>query len=220
LSKTTPDPTAFMNWVLIGWGTLCGAGALVFPWRKLAAAQSLVKEYDSMKARAALDEVLETPEQLSQEHPLSALADRVRQLADGNERVLGILDVLVSRLDALDSDAQSLRSAMAVETELGAADGDPRMSRMAEVLARNEATQGRLNDALRDLHVELTVRADQNHEALFSRLDDLLLDFSVDTELSVPQTPEADQGDRLTELRDRADASPSEAQVQPVETAD
>ena len=133
-SKTLSDPQSFMNIAMAVWGAGLGLGALVFPWRKLSAAQSLVKEYDRMQAKAALGGIGVTENDVAQSHPLAPMIKRVRQLAADDQRMLDVLDTLVSRLDTLAEDLESLRAAIAVEEDLGAEPDELRMRRLMAVL--------------------------------------------------------------------------------------
>ncbi len=211
VSKLTPNPDLFMLWATAGWAVLSAVGAWFVPWRKFMKSQAMIKEYDRLQAREALEEAIGQPASPIGEHPLSSVADRIRKLASADQRILEIVNAIGGRLDALHRDGQSLQAAIDMEKDLGAADDDARVARLSEVLELNRVAQGQLGDALRDLHVELTVRADQDHEALFQQLNELLMDFSIDTELTEDSTPVGKATDRLDQLRTQGSEDVSSA---------
>ena len=129
------------------------------------------------------------------------MVKRVRQLAADDQRMLDVLDTLICRLDTLAKDLESLRAAIAVEEDLGAQLDEPRMRRLMVVLQEKEAAENGLQSALRDLHVELTMRADQDHGPLLARMNDVLLDLTVDSEIASDIEAQTPKKDRLSVLK-------------------
>ncbi len=71
---------------------------------------------------------------------------------------------------------------------LATSTSDPRVERLARVLADKETLVVQLTGAVRDLHMELTVRQDDDHETLFSQVSDLLDGLSAEAEVNRQMT--------------------------------
>jgi hypothetical protein len=136
-------------------------------------------------------------EALPPEHPLHGIAARVRELGGDDQRVSKLVDSLLAKLDAVGQDADTLREAVATQQALATSGDDPRIERLAGVLADKEALFAQLTGALRDLHVELTIRENEDHEVLFEQVSDLLAGLSAETEVAqVVTDAKADTGRR------------------------
>jgi hypothetical protein len=140
-------------------------------------------------------------EVLPAEHPLYGIAARVRELGGDDQRVSKLVDSLLAKLDAVGHDADTLREAVATERALATPEDDPRIGRLAGVLADKEALITPLTDALRDLHVELTARENEDHEALFEQVGDLVAGLSAEAEVAQVVADVSADADRKRQLQ-------------------
>jgi hypothetical protein len=140
-------------------------------------------------------------EALPAEHPLHGIAARVRELGGDDQRVSKLVDSLLAKLDAVGQDADTLREAVATEQALATSEDDPRIERLAGVLADKEALIAQLTDALRDLHVELTARENEDHEALFEQVGDLVAGLSAEAEVAQVVADVSADADRKRQLQ-------------------
>lgn len=164
---------------------LAGVAALFAPWRQYSQDLQTIKEHHRHIAQQALGITREPAAQAdaSATDPLAALARRVRTLAGDDGAIPGLVDGVLARRADLQRDLSSLEEALALEA---AVDGEenPRHARLAAVADARRADLKRLGDALRDLHVELTVRSDADHTATVQRVDHMLASLSAETELA------------------------------------
>ncbi len=165
------------------WVGVMGVGALAYPWRRYGRALSLIQEHRSQQARTELGidtEATATTE--ADADPLARIARRIISLAGDDAAVEPLVDSVMARRSELQHDLQSLEEAIAMEASLGDATGT-RHGRLSEVAEARRTDLQRLADALRDLHVELTVRSEADHTATVARIDLLLASLSAETEL-------------------------------------
>jgi len=140
-------------------------------------------EADQREIQAEMSSELAS-EELPAEHPLRGIAARVRELGGDDARVSRMVDTLVAKLDAVRQDVDSLRDAIETEQSLSTSENEPRIDRLVQVLADKEAVLAQLKGALQDLHVELTARQNEDHEALFHQVNDLLAGISAEAEVA------------------------------------
>ncbi len=160
-----------------------GIGAYLTPWARLSAASGLISEYHRREAASALADTMGDEQALAGDHPMHAIATRLRQLGADDARVTQMVDDLVGQIARVEGDAASLAQAVSAEQSLATSADDPRVQRLSGVLADKQSLAEQLIGALRDLHVELTVRHNEDHEALFAQVSDLLAGISAQTEV-------------------------------------
>jgi len=139
-------------------------------------------ETNQRKIEAALSSELDE-EELPADHPLQGIAARVRGLGGDDARVTKMVDTLLTRLDAVSQDTHSLKEAISTEQSLSSSVNEPRIERLSQVLADKKAVVAQIENALQDLHAELTVRQNEDHEPLFEQVSDLLAGLSAETEV-------------------------------------
>jgi hypothetical protein len=94
-----------------------------------------------------------------------------------------MVDGLLGHLDSLQRDAETLRQAIALDEEV-LGERQEGTTRLGMALERKEQAIERLSLALRDLHVELTIRDEGDHSATYRRVDDLLATLSAEREVT------------------------------------
>lgn len=170
--------------VVYGYLGLMAVGAYLSPWRKYSQDLQTIQEHQRHIAQktlgitAAPEAPLEDPND-----PLAGLARRVLSLAVDDDAISALVKTVMTRRADLQRDLHSLDEALAMESAMDGED-HPRHARLNAVAEARRADLKRLNDALRDLHVELTVRSDADHTEAVQRVDDLLASLSAETELA------------------------------------
>ena len=91
---------------------------------------------------------------------------------------------------------------MAAERQVAQVEDDPRIVRLSGALESRKSQKDKLTQALRDLHVELTIREDDSHGALFTEVNDLLASLSAENE--VEQTEQDSESERQRRQQARA----------------
>ena len=167
----------------VGWLASGGLLAAFTPWSKLGPAYTLLEEYKKRTAKNLLEDAIGPEPELDAEHPLAGIAERVRGLADGDKRVLGVVDTLLVKVGEVEHDLASLTAALEAEQSLGATDEDERIQRLNTVAVKKKAVLEKLAGGLRDLHVELTVRKNEDHGALLSAVSNMLDGIAAETEV-------------------------------------
>jgi len=159
-------------------------GACVLPWRKYSQDLQTIQEHQRHIAQKTLG-ITAAPEALQEDpnDPLAGLARRVLSLADDDDAISALVKTVMARRADLQRDLSSLDEALAMESAMDGED-HPRHARLNAVAEARRADLKHLNDALRDLHVELTVRSDADHTEAVQRVDDLLASLSAETELA------------------------------------
>ena len=181
------------SWVLWFYFGMLAVGVALAPWRTISVSRTLVREYERQQAQVQLADATKGAA-LEPDNPLSALAERVQALAGTDERLLELVDTLIARLDRASRDVASLEAAVAAERQLTEDADDPRVLRLSGVLQSRRSQTDAMVQALRDLHVELTIREDSDHGALFAEVNDLLASLSTETE--VEQTGKSAEDER------------------------
>jgi len=169
---------SFLAWVAAG-----GVLAYFTDWAKLGQTYTLLEEYKKRTAKNLLESTLGPEPELDADHPLSGIAERVRGLAQGDKRVLDVVDTLLVKVDEVEQDLASLTAAVEAEQSLGATEADDRIQRLNAVATQKKAVLEKLAHGLRDLHVELTVRQDEDHDALLSQVSNMLDGIAADVEV-------------------------------------
>lgn len=167
------------------WVGVLGLGAAVYPWRQYASDLGVIREAGRIEARTKLG-LADTPAAgvlpEAPADPLQAMADRVVQLAGGDDTVKRLVKTVMGRRTELLHDLESLESAIAMEAALDDP-GGRRHARLTAVADARKADLQSLTDALRDLHVELTVQKGTDPTEAVQRMDHLLASLSAETEL-------------------------------------
>ena len=169
---------SFLIWVAAG-----GVLAYFTDWSKLGSTYTLLEEYKKRKAKKLLETTLGPEPELDADHPLAGIAERVRGLACGDKRVLDVVDTLLVKVGEVEHDLGSLTAAVEAEKNLGTTDEDDRIQRLNAVAIQKKAVLEKLANGLRDLHVELTVRQDEDHDALLSQVSNMLDGIAAETEV-------------------------------------
>ena len=170
--------------VLYGYTGLLAVGAFFVPWRQYSQDLQTIQEHQRHIAQKQLGISTDAaPAQEDPNDPLVALSRRVLRLADDDAAITGLVETVMARRAELQSDLSSLDEALAVELAMDGEDS-PRHTRLAAVADARRADLKRLSDALRDLHVELTVRSDADHTEAVQRVDHMLASLSAETELA------------------------------------
>ena len=191
-----PDP----GWLVGAWFGFSAIGAYLVPWRKMNQATALIAEYQRREAIAELSSDSVAGAELASDHPMYAIASRVRELGGDDPRVSSMVDAILPRLEQVDRDADFLREAVAAEESIATpGEDDRRLQRLTAVLAQKEALAEQLSGALRDLHVELSVSQGQDHDAIFGQVGDLLAGLSAEAEID--QVAAEGEPDRLRRLQ-------------------
>jgi hypothetical protein len=192
------------TWVLGTWLGFGAIGAYLFPWSKFSDTQALLREYRRIEAKTALTSEMGDGAELAADHPMHAIASRVRDLGGDDARVSKMVDDLLAQLDRVGRDADSLREAVAAEQSLASSADDRRVQRLTAVLDQRQALIAQLSGALRDLHVEHTVRQDDDHDSLFGQVSDMLAGLSAEAEVaqvSADADADADRKRRLQAMQ-------------------
>jgi hypothetical protein len=180
LSNTTlfAGTHSFLFWI-------AGAAVLAYftDWTKLSSATTLLEEYRKKTAHNLLESTLGPDPELDADHPLAGIAERVRGLAEGDARVLDVVDTLLVKVREVEHDLASLTAAVEAEQSLGATNEDERIQRLNTVASQKKAVIEKLAGGLRDLHVELTVRKNDDHDALLSQVSNMLDGIAAETEV-------------------------------------
>jgi hypothetical protein len=121
---------------------------------------------------------------LDANHPLKAIALRVRDLGDDSSRVSKIIDDLLAHLLQTEEDLRLLNQATEAERELADSDSETHVKRLADAMVHKENTIDQLSTALRNLHVELTDRQDDDHSMIFDQVSDLIAGIAAETEVN------------------------------------
>jgi hypothetical protein len=171
------------NYSILMW--LAGGAVLAYftDWAKLKSATTLLEEYPKIAAHNLLEATLAPDPELDAEHPLAGIAERVRGLADRDGRVLDVVDTLLVKVSEIEHDLASLTAAVEAEKSLGATEEDDRIQRLNAVALQKNTVLEKLAGGLRDLHVELTVRKNDDHDALLSQVSDMLNGISAEAEV-------------------------------------
>ena len=168
---------------MVGLGALA-AGGLAFPWAKYTASERRVREFLKLETRKELSgaagETTVLPESMT---PLQKMGARVIELSGEDDHVREMVDGLLGHLDSLQRDAETLRQAIALDEEV-LGERQEGTTRLGMALDRKEQAIERLALALRDLHVELTIRDEGDHSATYRRVDDLLATLSAEREVT------------------------------------
>lgn len=172
------------NVAVWSWVGAMAVGAAVYPWRRWARDAGLIREHNRLIARTDLGLLSdgETAPSETTTDPLQQMAGRIISLAEGDPAVKALVDNVMARRADLQHDLRSLEEAIEMEASLDGETGQ-RHSRLTEVADARRDDLRALTDALRDLHVELTVRSDTDHSATVQRIDHLLASLSAETEL-------------------------------------
>ena len=201
---------AFLMWVAAG-----GVLAYFTDWSKLSSTYTLLEEYKKRTAKNLLEDAIGPEPELDAEHPLAGIAERVRGLADGDKRVLGVVDTLLVKVGEVEHDLASLTAALEAEQSLGATDEDERIQRLNAVAVKKKAVLEKLAGGLRDLHVELTVRKNEDHGALLSQVSNMLDGIAAETEVEqsmVEATVPAPTSESSEDVDRKRDAQRHDAQ--------
>jgi hypothetical protein len=186
-------------------GTWLGLGAVagsMISWSKFSRAGALVTEFERHRAKNDLAILEDRGTSLAEAHPLHAIAARVCALVGDDERVSAMVDDLLARLKQVGQDVESLREAVATEKGFATSTEDPRVQRLVGVLEQKQALMAQLSGALRDIHVELTLRQNDDHEPLFCQVNDLLAGLSAEAEVArVTNDEDALQARRLQQMK-------------------
>ena len=173
--------------MILGWFGLMGVAAFFTNWGKVNQAYALLKAYDEQQAEEALANAVPS---LDTDDPMHAIASRIKDLAQGDEAVLKLVDDLLLQVNKAQQDLVSLTDAVQAEVELGGAEDGPRLARLQAVAGAKQRVMDQLSGAMRDLHVELTVRQNDDHGDLISQVRDVLDGISAETEVEqVMATP-------------------------------
>lgn len=171
-------------WWAIGVWLGLGAVAGRMVSSKLSRVTALVTEFERQGAKNDLAILEDRGTSLAEAHPLHAIATRVCALVGDDEQVSAMVDDLLTRLKQVGQDAESLREAVATEQGLATSAEDLRVQRLVGVLEQKQALMAQLSGALRDIHVELTLRQNDDHEPLFCQVSDLLAGLSAEAEVA------------------------------------
>ena len=171
------------NHSFLMWAAAGGVLAYFTDWSKLSSAYTLLEEYKKRTAKNLLEDAIGPEPELDADHPLAGIAERVRGLADGDKRVLEVVDTLLVKVGEVENDLASLTAALEAEQSLGATDEDERIQRLNAVAVKKKAVLEKLAGGLRDLHVELTVRKNEDHGALLSAVSNMLDGIAAETEV-------------------------------------
>lgn len=163
---------------------LMALGAYMAPWRKYSQDLQTIQEHHRHVAQRKLGITSKPkPPKEDSNDPLAALANRVLTLAGDDAAISGLVETVMARRADLRRDLSSLDEALAMEAAMDSED-NPRHARLNVVAEARRDDLKHLSDALRDLHVELTVRSDADHTEAVRRVDDLLASLSAETELA------------------------------------
>ena len=163
---------------------ILGVAAALAPWRQYSQDLQTIQEHQRYLAQQKLGIKPGTPvAQATSPDPLSALSSRILALAEQDGAIPGLVQGVMARRADLQRDLSSLEEALALEAEMDGVD-NPRLARLVAVAQSRRVDLQRLGDALRDLHVELTVRSDADHTAVVERVDHMLASLSAEAELA------------------------------------
>ena len=180
---------------IVAWLGIGAVASLLMDWSKMGRAQTVIQAYAQQNAEAVLTD--DTPF-LDDDDPLHAIAKRLRELAQGDETVLALVADLQLQIEKANQDLASLTGAVNAEVELGSSENEARLQRLKAVASEKQGALDQLASAMRDLHVELTIRQDDDHGTLIAQVRDVLDGIAAETEvdqlLSSPSLPETPVG--------------------------
>ena len=196
---------------IVAWLGIGAVASLLMDWSKMGRAQTVIQAYAQQNAEAVLTD--DTPV-LDDDDPLHAIAKRLRELAQGDEAVSALVADLHLQMDKAERDLESLTAAVNAEVELGSSENESRLQRLKAVASEKQGVLDQLASAMRDLHVELTIRQDDDHGALIAQVRDALDRIAAETEvvqvLSPPSLPESPVGQADTNQKRAAQRRESE----------
>lgn len=168
---------------VIGMWLLAGVvGAALYPWKDHQDARMLVKEYKRQQARTVLSSSEAPALAAAPDDVLGKIAERVEGLAGDDAQLVGLVREVMERRLALLRDLASLEHAMQLDASVDGSQ-DERHLRLSEARDRKRAVLERLGDVIRDLHVELTLHEDDNHQGAVAKLEDLLHGLAAEAEV-------------------------------------
>ena len=180
-----------------------------------AEAVSLVETYNSKKAALMIAQDIISPEQSDlgiqdkRWDGTKALLGRVRKLAGGDATTLIVIDdiaeYLIDAFQAVASLEDGLKAERALDQETP--DCLARQARIQTKLDQRNQQADALISALRDVHVELTMRDDGDHEGLSEKLRDVFFRVQAENEVREDATPPQEQQARLPKEETASDAS-------------
>ncbi|MGC6494393.1 MAG: hypothetical protein ACON5B_16280 [Myxococcota bacterium] len=164
------------------WVVGAAVASRYFPWKDHEEAVALTREYKRQRARTALSSSEAPALAAAPDDVLGKIAERVEGLAGDDAQLVGLVREVMERRLALLRDLASLEHAMQLDASVDGSQ-DERHLRLSEARDRKRAVLERLGDVIRDLHVELTLHEDDNHQGAVAKLEDLLHGLAAEAEV-------------------------------------